>query len=166
MGDVKTVFINGEEYPFKPGQTVIQVAHENGIEVPHYCYHPGLSIAGNCRICMVEVEGDAKPQVSCKLQCAPPPWVSEPLRIQTESELAKSARAVVTDVAAAEVQRAQRAVRPKRRAKRPRAPVADAPPPYTQLLALAAQAYPRPCVPVLLLRAAHCPRTTARGGQI
>ena len=93
MGDVKTVFINGEEYPFKPGQTVIQVAHENGIEVPHYCYHPGLSIAGNCRICMVEVEGDAKPQVSCKLQCAPPPWVSEPLRIQTESELAKSARA-------------------------------------------------------------------------
>jgi len=93
MADVKTVFIDGVEYPFKPGQTVIQVAHENGIDVPHYCYHPGLSPAGNCRICMVEVEGDGKPQVSCKMQCAPPPWVSEPLRIQTESELAKSARA-------------------------------------------------------------------------
>ncbi len=93
MADVKTVFINGVEYPFDAGQTVIQVAHENGLDVPHYCYHPGLSIAGNCRICMVEVEGDAKPQVSCKLECAPPPWVSEPLRIQTESELAKSARA-------------------------------------------------------------------------
>ena len=88
-----TIFIDGNEYPFKPGQTVIQVAHENGIEVPHYCYHPGLSIAGNCRICMVEQEGNPKPMVSCKLECAPPPWVNEPLRIQTKSEKAKQAQA-------------------------------------------------------------------------
>jgi len=84
-----TIFINGTEYPFEPGQTVIQVAQANGIHVPHYCYHPGLSIAGNCRICMVEVEGNKRPQISCKLQCAPPPWIKEPLRIQTESEIAK-----------------------------------------------------------------------------
>ena len=88
-----TIFIDGTEYPFRPGQTVIQVAHENGIEVPHYCYHPGLSIAGNCRICMVEQEGNPKPMVSCKLDCAPPPWVNEPLRIRTQSEKAKQARA-------------------------------------------------------------------------
>ena len=39
--------------------------------MPHYCYHPGLSIAGNCRICMVEVEGWPRPQISCKLQPSP-----------------------------------------------------------------------------------------------
>jgi NADH-quinone oxidoreductase subunit G len=87
-----TIFINGTEYPFKPGQTVIQVAQENGIDVPHYCYHPGLTIAGNCRICMVEVEGNPKPQISCKMECAPPPWISEPLRIQTDSDVAQQGR--------------------------------------------------------------------------
>ncbi len=93
MGDaVNTIFINGTEYPFKPGQTVIQVAQENGIDIQHYCYHPGLSIAGNCRICMIEVEGNPQPQISCKLDCAPPPWIKEPLRVQTESEVAKQGR--------------------------------------------------------------------------
>ncbi len=95
---VSTIFINGTEYPFKEGQTVIQVCHENGIDVPHYCYHPGLSIAGNCRICMVEVEGNPQPQISCKMQCAPPPWVSEPLKIQTESEVAEEGRSGVMEM--------------------------------------------------------------------
>ncbi len=87
-----TIFINGTEYPFEPGQTVIQVARANGIDIQHYCYHDGLSIAGNCRICVVEVEGNPKPQISCKMECEPPPWVNEPLRIQTDSKLALDGR--------------------------------------------------------------------------
>jgi NADH-quinone oxidoreductase subunit G len=82
-----TLTIDGRALPFRPGQTVIQVAHEAGIEVPHYCYHPGLSIAGNCRICMVEVVGSTKPQIACKLPCA------EGLQIRTTSDLAKQAQA-------------------------------------------------------------------------
>jgi len=50
-----TITINGKPLPFKPGQTILQVALENEIEIPHYCYHPGLSIVANCRICLAEV---------------------------------------------------------------------------------------------------------------
>ncbi|MFM8386526.1 MAG: 2Fe-2S iron-sulfur cluster-binding protein [Planctomycetia bacterium] len=86
------VVIDGREVPYTPGQTVIQAAHAAGIDVPHYCYHPGLSIAGNCRICMVEVEGSPKPQVSCKMACA------DGLKVRTQSELAKAARAGVMEM--------------------------------------------------------------------
>ncbi len=87
-----TITIDGRTLEFRPGQTVIQVAHEAGIEVPHYCYHPGLSIAGNCRICMVEVVGSPKPQISCKMGC------TDGLQIRTQSEVALQARAGVMEM--------------------------------------------------------------------
>ncbi len=55
-----TITIDGRMLEFAPGQTIIQVAQAAGIEIPHYCYHPGLSVAGNCRICLVEVEKDPR----------------------------------------------------------------------------------------------------------
>ncbi len=48
------VTINGKVCEFKPGQTVLQVANANGVEVPQYCYHDGLSIVASCRICLAE----------------------------------------------------------------------------------------------------------------
>lgn len=47
--------INGEVYDFEKGETILQVALRHGVEIPHYCYHPGLSIVANCRICLAEV---------------------------------------------------------------------------------------------------------------
>ncbi len=47
--------INGQTYDFEKGETILQVALRNGVEIPHYCYHPGLSIVANCRICLAEV---------------------------------------------------------------------------------------------------------------
>jgi NADH-quinone oxidoreductase subunit G len=47
--------INGKKYPFQPGQTILQAALDADVEVPHYCYHPGLSVVANCRICLGEV---------------------------------------------------------------------------------------------------------------
>jgi NADH-quinone oxidoreductase subunit G len=85
------ITIDGRTLPFRPGQTVIQVAHDAGIEIPHYCYHPGLPIAGNCRICMVEVDGNPKPQIACKLQ----PWPG--MVVRTQSEFAQSERAAVME---------------------------------------------------------------------
>lgn len=41
--------------PFQPGETIISAAHKAGIEIPHYCWHPGLSVAANCRMCLVEI---------------------------------------------------------------------------------------------------------------
>lgn len=50
-----TVTINGRSCDFKPGQMILQVANDHGIEIPQYCYHDGLSIVASCRICLVEV---------------------------------------------------------------------------------------------------------------
>jgi NADH-quinone oxidoreductase subunit G len=48
--------LDGREIPFQPGDTIIRAAWREGIEIPHYCWHPGLSIAANCRMCLVEIE--------------------------------------------------------------------------------------------------------------
>ncbi|MBM4361419.1 MAG: (2Fe-2S)-binding protein [Deltaproteobacteria bacterium] len=50
-----TFKLDDREIPFEPGETIIQAAHRAGIEIPHYCWHPGLSVAANCRMCLVEV---------------------------------------------------------------------------------------------------------------
>lgn len=49
------ITINGKDCDFKPGQMIIQVANENGVAIPQYCYHDGLSIVASCRICLAEV---------------------------------------------------------------------------------------------------------------
>ncbi|MEN0020114.1 MAG: molybdopterin-dependent oxidoreductase [Planctomycetota bacterium] len=50
-----TITVNGVQCEFTPGQTILQIAKANGVDVPHYCYHDGLSIPANCRICLGEV---------------------------------------------------------------------------------------------------------------
>jgi NADH-quinone oxidoreductase subunit G len=50
-----TIKIDGQEIPFEPGDTIIRAAHRAGVDIPHYCYHPGLSVAANCRMCLVEL---------------------------------------------------------------------------------------------------------------
>lgn len=67
MSDVKQVnlTIDGRAVTVPADWTVIRAAHAHDIDVPHYCYHPDLSIAGNCRICMVNVKGMPRPVVGC-----------------------------------------------------------------------------------------------------
>jgi NADH-quinone oxidoreductase subunit G len=60
-----TLEIDGRQITVDGGATVIQAADRLNIEIPHYCYHPGLSIAGNCRMCLVEVERMPKLQIAC-----------------------------------------------------------------------------------------------------
>lgn len=48
--------LDGQEIPFEPGDTIIRAAWRKGIEIPHYCWHPGLSVAANCRMCLVEIK--------------------------------------------------------------------------------------------------------------
>jgi NADH-quinone oxidoreductase subunit G len=50
-----TFKLDDKMIPFEQGDTIIQAAHRQGIEIPHYCWHPGLSIAANCRMCLVEI---------------------------------------------------------------------------------------------------------------
>ncbi|HEV7227911.1 NADH-quinone oxidoreductase subunit NuoG [Brevundimonas sp.] len=79
--------VNGVETQFEPGMTVLQVAERAGHEIPRFCYHERLSIAGNCRMCLVEVKpGPPKPQASCALPAA------EGQEIFTDTPMVKKAR--------------------------------------------------------------------------
>lgn len=57
--------IDGKEVEVAEGTTVFEAARESGIPIPHFCYHPKLSIAGNCRMCLVDIEKMPKPAISC-----------------------------------------------------------------------------------------------------
>lgn len=59
------ITIDGKEFEVEAGKTIIEAADDVGIYIPRYCYHPGLSIVGQCRICLVEVEKMPKLQVAC-----------------------------------------------------------------------------------------------------
>src|SRR3970282_127704 len=71
--------------------TVIQAAAANGIEIPHFCYHPKLSVAGNCRMCLVEIEKMPKLAIACATQ------VSEGMVIRTSSERVLKAQHAVME---------------------------------------------------------------------
>ncbi len=59
------ITIDGKELQAEPGSTILQVAIKAGIDIPHFCWHPALSISGNCRMCVVEVEKMPKLQTAC-----------------------------------------------------------------------------------------------------
>lgn len=83
--------IDDKEFTVPANWTVIKACHENGIDVPHYCYHPDLSIAGNCRICMVGVKGMPRPVVSC----AQP--ITEGMEVTTKGKDVEEARKSVME---------------------------------------------------------------------
>ena len=79
--------INGRELEVEAGITVLQACEQIGIEIPRFCYHERLSIAGNCRMCLVEVKpGPPKPAASCALP------VGEGMEIFTDTPMVKQAR--------------------------------------------------------------------------
>lgn len=80
------VYIDGHEVNIEKGATILQACNSIGIEIPRFCYHERLSIAGNCRMCLVEVEKSAKPVASCAMP------VMEGMKIFTNSNLVKKAR--------------------------------------------------------------------------
>jgi NADH-quinone oxidoreductase subunit G len=68
--DLIKINIDGHEVVTTKGKTVIQAAADVGIAIPHYCYHPKLSIAGNCRMCLIEIAKMPKLQIACNTQAA------------------------------------------------------------------------------------------------
>ena len=81
------VEINGQQFEAEPGSTIIEVADNAGIYIPRFCYHEKLSVAANCRMCLVEVERAPKPLPAC----ATP--VTDGMVVQTLSDIAKQAQA-------------------------------------------------------------------------
>lgn len=83
--------IDGREVSVPNETTVIQAAEKVGIFIPRYCYHPALSIAGNCRICLVEVEKVPKLQIACNTP------VTEGMVVHTRNEKAENGRRAVLE---------------------------------------------------------------------
>ncbi|MEL7174373.1 MAG: 2Fe-2S iron-sulfur cluster-binding protein, partial [Pseudomonadota bacterium] len=95
MSELRTIIIDGREIEVDPRLTLIQACEEAGIEIPRFCYHERLSIAGNCRMCLVEVVGGPpKPAASCAMQVKDmrPGRNGEPPEIKTNSPMVKKAR--------------------------------------------------------------------------
>ena len=80
------VFVDDKPVLVDPGTTVLQACAMVGVEIPRFCYHDRLSIAGNCRMCLVEVEKSPKPVAACAMP------VMAGWRIKTNSELTRKAR--------------------------------------------------------------------------
>ena len=80
------IIINNKEIEFEEGMTVLQACELAGAEIPRFCYHERLSIAGNCRMCLVEMEKSSKPIASCAMPA------SEGMKIKTNTTFVDKAR--------------------------------------------------------------------------
>jgi NADH-quinone oxidoreductase subunit G len=82
---MKKIKIDNAEIEVEDHLTIMQACEEAGKEVPRFCYHDKLSVAGNCRMCLVEVEGAPKPVASCAMP------INEGMSIRTNTEKVKKA---------------------------------------------------------------------------
>jgi hypothetical protein len=88
---VPKLTIDGNAVEVADGTTVIQAAAQIGITVPHYCWHPGLTVAGNCRMCLVEIEKMPKLSIACSTQ------VAEGMIVRTTVDRVREARDAVME---------------------------------------------------------------------
>ncbi len=86
-----TIQINGQEVQAEEGLNLIEAARAAGVEIPHFCYHPGLGVDGNCRQCLIEIEGVSKLQIACNS------FVKEGLAFRTDSDRVKQMQAGVLE---------------------------------------------------------------------
>jgi len=85
------ITINGKIFDVDPELTVIQAAAQNGIEIPHFCWHPKLTVSGNCRMCLVEIEKMPKLAIACSTR------VADGMIVKTESDRVIKARQAVME---------------------------------------------------------------------
>ncbi len=78
--------VNNQDIEIEEGLTVLQACEKAGVEIPRFCYHEKLSIAGNCRMCLVEIEKSPKPVASCAMPA------TEGMNIKTNTEFVKKSR--------------------------------------------------------------------------
>jgi NADH-quinone oxidoreductase subunit G len=108
-----TFILDGREIAFETGETVMAAAWREGIEIPHYCWHPGLSVAANCRMCLVHIEsgrqmempqlafdeekGEYVPATKPKLQPACQLAAAEDMVVSSTNDEVKTAQASVQE---------------------------------------------------------------------
>ena len=83
MLEYTDIIVNDKAITVKKGLTIIQACEEIGIQLPRFCYHEQLSIAGNCRMCLVEIDKSLKPIASCAIT------IDKGMKIYTNTSLVK-----------------------------------------------------------------------------
>src|SRR5262249_58000558 len=98
--DMTKLIVDGKEIDVPPEYTLLQACEAAGAEIPRFCFQERLSIAGNCRMCLVEVVGMPKPQASCAMgvRDLPPNRDGTPKVINTKSPMVRKAREGVMEV--------------------------------------------------------------------
>lgn len=91
LNNTFNIFVDGKPVEVDGSYTIFQACQEAGVEIPRFCYHERLSVAGNCRMCLVEVEGAPKPAASCATKVAPN------MKVNTKSEKTRIARGGVME---------------------------------------------------------------------
>ena len=86
------ITVDGTEYEVAEGRTLLQALDDlgvlmKGVDIPHYCWHPKLSIDGSCRLCQVEIEGIPNLQIACSMP------VQEGMKVHTKTKRVQDARA-------------------------------------------------------------------------
>lgn len=92
IGSTVSIELNGEKISVQLGKTILDICRENNIHIPTLCYHEDLCIAGNCRMCLVEIEGMRTLQASCAYP------VTSPIKIKTFSDKVRKARKHIVDL--------------------------------------------------------------------
>ena len=90
MVDIE-IEIDGKVVHGNSGETLISIADREGIDIPRFCYHKKLSVAANCRMCLVDIEGNPKPQPACSTPS------SAGMKVHTNNEKAKTAQKAVME---------------------------------------------------------------------
>ena len=80
MSDTATIYVNDKSLKVDTHKKLIEVLLEAGFDIAHFCYHEALGVAGNCRMCMVEIEGQKRPQIACDTP------IKEGMRVWTNSK--------------------------------------------------------------------------------
>ena len=86
------ITIDGQEIEAPSGAMLLPVALENGVHIPHYCWHPKLSIDGSCRMCQVEVEGSPKLVIACNMP------IRDGMVVRTKTPAVENARRGVMEL--------------------------------------------------------------------
>ena len=92
MADPITLTLDGKEISVEPGTTILKAAEENGVDVPHICYHDALTPPAVCRVCVVEVEKARVLQAACAVQC------SAGMVVHTRSERVERSRRTILEM--------------------------------------------------------------------
>src|SRR5512145_2086179 len=92
IGGTVSVSINGLDVKVPLGTTILAAAQQIGVRIPTLCHHPDLCVAGVCRVCVVEVEGQRNLQAACAFP------VTAPIKVQTHTQKVRQARRHVIDL--------------------------------------------------------------------